>query len=101
MNENVIERLTAVEQSTKSAHHRIDKLEEAIAILHEMNTNIRLLTEQNLIQNTEIKEIKEDINTVSNKVDYLEKKPLMELYQLKWIVLSAIVSGLVGYYLSK
>lgn len=55
-----------------------------------MSTNIRLLFEQNKIQNTEIRGFKEDINkemkelktdikTVDEKVGWLENKPLIEL----------------------
>ena len=55
------ERLTAVEQSTKSAHHRIDTLDK--------------LTESVHIIATETKAMREDVNDITERVDEIEKKP--------------------------
>ena len=55
------ERLTVVEQSTKSAHHRIDTLDK--------------LTESVHIIATETKAMREDVNDITERVDEIEKKP--------------------------
>lgn len=95
------EKIAALESSLKSAHHKIDKLEENQKILYEMNTNIRLLAQQNKTQNHEIKNIKENLNEINNKVDNLEDRPLIESidnYKLiKRLIITAIVSGVIGY----
>ena len=56
-----MERLTAVEQSTKSAHHRIDGIEK--------------LTESVHIIATETKAMREDVNDITSRVDEIEKRP--------------------------
>lgn len=55
------ERLTKVEQSAKSAHHRIDTLDK--------------LTESVHIIATETKAMREDVNDITERVDEIEKKP--------------------------
>jgi methyl-accepting chemotaxis protein len=95
-----LERLTIVEQSTKSAHHRLDGLENTIEVLHEMNTNIKLLAEQNKVQNTEIKSIKENIKEVNDKVDELEMKPSVNYEKIKWLIAAAVISGVISYFIS-
>ena len=74
-------RLAEVEQSTKSAHHRIDEIQENTKILIEMNGNIRVLaeetktlTKQNEEQNKKIDKIEGEVSTLKNKPgQYWEK----------------------------
>ncbi len=63
----MVERLKSVEDSTKSAHHRIDAVKEDQKILHEMNTNIKLLAQQGTTQACEIKDIKCDVKELKEK----------------------------------
>ena len=53
------ERLTAVEQSTKSAHHRLDSLDK--------------LTESVHILAVETKAMREDVSDITSRVDEIEK----------------------------
>ena len=80
MDENdvqVRERLTALESSYKSLHKRVDKQEELIE-------NI-----QNIV--TEVKYIREDLNSISTKVDDIEQKPAK-----RWdLVLTGLISTVV------
>lgn len=80
MDENdvqVRERLTALESSYKSLHKRVDKQEELIE-------NI-----QNIV--TEVKYIREDLNSISTKVDDIEQKPAK-----RWdLVLTGLISTIV------
>ena len=55
------ERLTVVEQSTKSAHHRLDSLDR--------------LTESVHILATETKAMREDVSDITSRVDEIEKRP--------------------------
>lgn len=80
MDENdvqVRERLTALESSYRSLHKRVDKQEELIE-------NI-----QNIV--TEVKYIREDLNSISTKVDDIEQKPAK-----RWdLVLTGLISTVV------
>jgi len=101
MNENnILERLVAVEQSAKSAHKRIDKLEENQEILLEMNTNIQKLAEQTKSQKEDLQnfkvDIKEDINEVKSDIKDLKEKPGKRWDLIVTAIISAVATGLVG-----
>ena len=80
----VWERLTAVEQSTKSAHHRIDGIEK--------------LTESVHIIATETKAMREDVNDITSRVDEIEKRPTKRYETVVTAIITAIVGGLIGYF---
>ena len=80
----VWERLTAVEQSTKSAHHRIDGIEK--------------LTESVHIIATETKAMREDVNDITSRVDEIEKRPTKRYETVVTASITAIVGGLIGYF---
>ena len=80
----VWERLTAVEQSTKSAHHRIDGIEK--------------LTESVHIIATETKAMREDVNDITERVDEIEKRPNKRYETVVGAILTALVGGLIGYF---
>ena len=90
MEDNIVqirERLTVVEESCKSAHKRIDKQETILE-------NIRNIVE-------EIRFMREDLNSVTKKVDELEKQPAKRWDLIITAVISAGASGLIGFILSK
>ena len=62
------ERLTVVEQSTKSAHHRLDSLDR--------------LTESVHILATETKAMREDVSDITSRVDEIEKRPTKPIHQI-------------------
>ncbi len=78
------ERLTAVEQSTKSAHHRLDSLDK--------------LTESVHIIATETKAMREDVNDITERVDEIEKRPNKRYETVVGAILTALVGGLIGYF---
>ena len=87
-----MERVTKVEESTKSAHHRIDKVEEDQKILLEMNTNIKLLAEQS-------KGNTEDIKSMQSDVKEMKEKPSKRWDSVVNAFVVAIASGLAGAFL--
>jgi phage-related minor tail protein len=95
-----IERIRGVEESTKSAHLRINKLEENQEILMDMNASIKALTEQSKGQKEDMlnfkKDIKEDINEVKNDVKELKEKPAKRWETIVTTIITVFVSGLVG-----
>lgn len=78
------ERLTVVEQSTKSAHHRLDSLDR--------------LTESVHIIATETKAMREDVNDITERVDEIEKRPNKRYETVVGAILTALVGGLIGYF---
>ena len=78
------ERLTAVEQSTKSAHHRLDSLDK--------------LTESVHILAVETKAMREDVSDITSRVDEIEKKPNKRYERVVTAIITALAGGLIGYF---
>ena len=86
MDENeaaIRERLTAVESSVKSAHHRIDNIEE-------LTQSVKSLA-------VETKYLKEDISDVKEKIDVIAGRPSPILTVIITALITATVSGFVGF----
>lgn len=76
----IFERLTAVEQSLKSLHKRQDHSDELIKSIYEMSI--------------EIKNMREDINGVTEKVEQIEQKPAKRWESVIAAVIGAFAGGL-------
>ena len=86
MDENeaaIRERLTAVESSVKSAHHRIDNIEE-------LTQSVKTLA-------VETKYLKEDISDVKEKIDVIAGRPSQILTVIITALITATISGFVGF----
>ena len=86
MDENeaaIRERLTAVESSVKSAHHRIDNIEELTQLVKSLAV--------------ETKYLKEDISDVKEKIDVIAGRPSQILTVIITALITATVSGFVGF----
>ena len=82
MDENeaaIRERLTAVESSVKSAHHRIDNIEE-------LTQSVKSLA-------VETKYLKEDISDVKEKIDVIAGRPS----QILTVIITALITGTMIY----
>jgi predicted nuclease with TOPRIM domain len=87
------ERLTAGESSIKSAHHRIDNLEE-------MSKSIKDLAIATAQIATETKALREDYVKADKRIDDLEKKPIKRYETFITAGITALGGGVVGYFLS-
>lgn len=89
MDENeaaIRERLTAVESSVKSAHHRIDNIEE-------LTQSVKSLA-------VETKYLKKDISEVKDKIDVIAGRPSQILTVRITALITATISGVIGFILS-
>ena len=77
------ERLTVVEQSTKSAHHRLDSLDR--------------LTESVHILATETKAMREDVSDITSRVDEIEKLPTKRYETVVGAIITVLVGAVIGY----
>lgn len=87
------ERLTSGEASIKSAHHRIDSLEEVSVSVKDLAVSIAQIA-------VETKALREDFEKNNNRLESLEKKPLKRMEVIITAVLTAIGSGVAGYLLA-
>ena len=80
---NVI--ITRIEDSTKSAHKRIDKIEQDNEKLRELIVSVKLLAQT-------VAQLQKDVEKVNKKLDVINEKPS------KWIdlVKSTLISAFFG-----
>lgn len=89
----IIERLTSGESSIKSAHHRIDALQE----MHKTIKDLAVATAQIA---AETKALREDYNKADKEIQELKEKPTKRYETVVTTILTALCSGVVGYALS-
>ena len=82
----IYERLTAVEQSCKSAHHRLDGIDELTQSVRDMVV--------------EVKYMREDLSDVRERVSDIEAKPGKRYDLIVTAIITALCSGLVGFLIS-
>lgn len=87
------ERLTSGEASIKSAHHRIDALQE-------MSKDIKELAAATAQIATETKALREDYLKVDKRIETLESKPAKRYETFVTACLTALGGGIVGYLLN-
>lgn len=68
MEEKYIQMLIEAVQSTKSAHHRIDKIEQEIGEIKELTIAVKEIA-------METKATREDINDMNSRLKVVEEKP--------------------------
>ena len=87
------ERLTAGESSIKSAHHRIDALQNLAESVHKLALSISQIA-------TETKALREDYEKADGRIEKLEEKPIKRYDTFITAFITAISGGVVGYLLS-
>ncbi|MBO5935658.1 MAG: hypothetical protein J6Q94_09260 [Clostridia bacterium] len=78
----VWERLTSVESSVKSAHHRIDSIEKLTQSVSDMVVEVR--------------HMREDVNKVQNEMELVKNRPLKIYDKFLWAIAGAAISGVVS-----
>ncbi len=88
MNEKEVwERLTSVEQSVKSAHHRLDGIEKLTQSVSDMVV--------------EVKHMREDLNNVHDEIEEVKSRPLKIVDKFVWAAVGAVASGIVSLVMSQ
>ena len=78
----VWERLTAVEASVKSAHHRIDSIEKLTQSVSDMVI--------------EVKHMREDVNKVQSEMEIVKNRPIKIYDKFLWAIAGAAISGVIS-----
>lgn len=113
------ERLTTLEGSMKTIFNRADAIDDKLDtienkqdIMHEMNTNIKIIALNQENQNKEIVTIKTDVKELKEtpnkefaalkaEVKVLQEKPGKRWDTLTTVVITALVTGTITFVLSK
>lgn len=88
MNEvEIAERLAALEQDKKAANHRLENLEK--------------LTESVYSLAQSVKSMQEDLKNIMARVAEIEKRPAKRWETLIAAIITAVIGGIVGYFLKR
>lgn len=85
----LIQRLTTLEDRTKSNTHRIDSLEEKVENIHELATSVKLLA-------SETKAMREDVNKMDNRLKIVEEKPAKNWDKVTMTIIGTVVGAIAG-----
>jgi len=113
------ERLGIVDQSSRSAHHRLNAQEQQTQAIAEMAASVKLISEQIKdvvttikthdsrivsLERTPSKEILETVKSIDARVSLLEQMPAKDALArqklVATVVITSITSGAVGFVLS-
>lgn len=85
----LIQKLTSLEDRTKSNTHRIDTLDKKVEDIHELATSVKLLA-------SETKAMREDVNDMNSRIKQLEDKPSKNWDKIITTVIGTIVGAIAG-----
>ena len=88
-NGELAEKVARVDESTKSAHKRIDETQDVIKAFYSMAGDVKVLAEQ-LIN------MKDDMNYLKLKVNERNEEPAKLMFNLKSCVINGVVMALVS-----
>ncbi len=83
------ELLARVDESTKSAHKRIDRLESTIEDIRELTFGVKEIA-------TEVKLMREDFQKLDDRVSSIEKEPANDFKEIKKQIRNSTVSVILG-----
>lgn len=119
-NPTCIQELAELKASTKSAHKRLDNIDELMKLMHQMNTNVATIANETKNQGKQLESIvetmkgqgekidaienqmetKETVKNLIDRIDVIEKKDGKKaeklLTQIKWLLISLFVTGVFG-----
>ena len=100
MDEKYLQMIIENEQSTKSAHHRIDTLEKMLGEIRAdvRSTNQIAISVEKLA--TEMKAMREDEQKMDNRLKQLEEKPAKNWDKVISTTIGTIVGAVIGAFIS-
>lgn len=94
MDEKYIQMLIENKDSCKSAHHRIDKIEEDVSEIKELTIAVKELA-------METKATREDVNKMNERLETIEQKPGKKWEDLTKTIITGIATAVLGYFFAK
>lgn len=89
MDEKYMQMIIENNQSVKSAHHRLDKLENDIGEIKELTIAVKEIA-------METKANREDVNKMNERLENIEKKPANNWNKIVTTSIGTIVGAIVG-----
>lgn len=94
MEEKYMQMIIENNQSVKSAHHRLDKLEDDIGEIKELTIAVKEIA-------METKATREDVNDMNSRLKTVEEKPAKNWENLLKTIGTCIATAVAGYFLAK
>ncbi len=88
----LIEKITAAEQSAKSAHHRIDELHGEVADFKEAYQKMGEMV-------VEMKYMRQDLNKMMTTAAEVKERPIRKFDHIINALITAVIAALVSYFL--
>ncbi|MGL6175120.1 MAG: hypothetical protein ACRC1P_10995 [Cellulosilyticaceae bacterium] len=107
----IIERLTRVEERSKSNTHQIEEVKTTVSMIHDINTNMAvMLTEMKDIREdnrkstdeikTDMKSMKTDMSVMKKDIEKNESASIREkansFDKIKWQVITFVIASILG-----
>lgn len=84
-----IEKIIILEHDMKSTKRQLESVEEEQKVLHELNSHLKLLAEQNKYQNTKIDEQRKAVEEIRVEIVQIKTRPLNEAKDIQTKMLIA------------
>lgn len=91
MDEKYIQMIVENTQSCKSAHHRIDNLENMVQTIQDLAVSVKEIA-------METKKNREDVNKIDSRLEEIEKKPAKRQEDLIKTIITRNCNGNSGFY---
>ena len=92
----ILERLTIVEERSKSNTHRLDKLEPLINEIHAMSNTMVQLVEEVKHTNETMSSLDEKVERINRRVDVIERAPAEDMKAYRRTATATAVSAIAG-----
>lgn len=89
MEEKYMQMIIEAIQSVKSAHHRIDKMENDIGEIKELTIAVKEIA-------METKANREDVNKMNERLETIEQKPAKNWDKIVTTIIGTVVGAIVG-----
>lgn len=90
MGKEELKELTETTARSKSNTKRLDVLEERVENIHSLTLAVEKIA-------TEVKNMREELNKIDNRVIAIEEKPSKKLDLIWGYIVSAIIGGLIAF----
>lgn len=88
------EKLIRIEESNKNTIKRLDNMEKKIEDVCEITISVKEIT-------MEIKQMRQEVNEIEKRIAIIEEKPRKRWDDMVTQIISLVVAGVFGYFLSK
>ena len=95
------ERLTTVEERSKTNTHRIDELAGHVDAVNRLAIAVEVMASEQKHQTAAMGELKHDVTNLGAKVESLEQKPAKRWDNLVEKVIWAVVAAVVAFFLGR